>query len=145
MDVIGDTDMAVAAYQCLEPVPGTGGLYLIAYGLLQALFVQQDAVRHVAEAVGFDYTLPSPLRLIREIRNCAIGHPTKRYGADAKSFGIIRISLDQKRFTLYSFESDGTLPRQEVDLTKLVDLQISHVCIALDAITSHLKDRFDCP
>ena len=70
MDVIGDTEMAVTAYLGSRAHDeDRGQLYLRAYGLLQVLFVQQDAVKHAAEAIELDYSPPASLGLIREIRN----------------------------------------------------------------------------
>src|SRR5512135_3253506 len=61
LDVIGDTECALAAYLAgsnLEEVKRgdylieSGNLYLTLYGVLQVLFVQQDAVSHLHESLG---------------------------------------------------------------------------------------------
>src|SRR4051794_28180115 len=60
LDVIGDTELALSAYLAsTEAKPKdqdylitTGNLYLTLYGVLQVLFVQQDAVRHLSESLG---------------------------------------------------------------------------------------------
>lgn len=142
MDVIGDTDAAIAAYQQLDFVDDTGALYLITYGVLQVLVVQQDAVTHAAEAVSFPYSFSGEIRRIRTIRNCAIGHPTKhRSGRTTESFGIIRISLKHEGFTLYSFDWDDGTPSQDVNLPELIDKQIREVCDALTGIAEYLDNR----
>src|SRR5271154_6280851 len=52
LDVIGDCEMAMDAY-CSKSMPSDPGvLYLATYGVLQALVVQQDAVRHLCECVA---------------------------------------------------------------------------------------------
>ncbi|MBI4338154.1 MAG: hypothetical protein HY683_10050 [Chloroflexi bacterium] len=142
MDVIGDTDAAIAAYQQLDSVDDTGSLYLITYGVLQVLVVQQDAVTHAAEAVGFPCSFSDEVRRIRTIRNCAIGHPTKRRsGTSTESFGIIRVSLKHAGFTLYSFDWDGGTPSQDVNLLELIDKQGREMCDALTGIAEHLDTK----
>src|SRR5467141_3778716 len=67
LDVIGDTELALEAHMCEVLPEGWGTSYLIVYGALQALFLQQDALFHLAEAL----TLPEPLDKyprLREIR-----------------------------------------------------------------------------
>ena len=46
LDVIGDTELAFHAYEEMPDDPAPGSSYVLAYGLLQALVLQQDAVRH---------------------------------------------------------------------------------------------------
>ena len=79
LDVIEDADEAINAYEAKEFGDSKGAHYLAVYGLLQALYVQQDAFYNLSEALGArvnrsDYP---ELRRIREIRNDSIGHPTK--------------------------------------------------------------------
>lgn len=141
MDAIGDTESAVAAYKRMGRTSNSGKIYLLVYGLLQALFVQQDAVINAAEAIGMKYALPDELRSIREIRNCAVGHPTKRgNGKDAESFGIVRISLTHRRFTLYSYrcwhEEDRLF--REIVLRDLLTTQTGCICDAIDQMITHL-------
>src|SRR5205823_10451654 len=101
------TDHAISAYLSYPNEDDLGKLYLHAYGLLQALFVQQDALAHAAEAIGLEYQLPDELKPIRKIRNDAVGHPTKRGNKHPESFGIIQISLCHESFTVYSFKWDN--------------------------------------
>ena len=101
MDLVEDTDKAVQAYcQMPEDVDG-GHLYLATYGVLQALFVQSDAYRRMRRILGFDPELSTELKEIRDLRNCAVGHPADRGG---KPYGIMAISLTNTGFTLYSFD-----------------------------------------
>ena len=142
MDIIGDTDMAIASYRQLEPSDDLGILYLTTYGLLQVLFVQQDAIRHAAEAVDFNYAFSQELRDIREVRNCAVGHPARRDRPRTESFGINRTSLSQQGFTLYSFDWSQTAMRRSISFPELIDRQTEEVCHALAKMTEHLNDRF---
>ena len=142
MDIIGDTDTAIVSYRQLEPSDDVGILYLTTYGLLQVLFVQQDAIRHAAEAVDFNYTFSQELRDIREVRNCAVGHPARRDRPRTESFGIVRTSLSQQGFTLYSFDWSHATTRQNISFPELIDRQTEEVCHALAKMTGHLNDRF---
>ena len=51
LDVIEDTELAIEAYLQSKYPTDIGERYLRLYGLLQVLFVQQDAMRHVIEAI----------------------------------------------------------------------------------------------
>lgn len=139
MDVIGDTDSAIAAYLGSPPIQDVGQLYLLAYGLLQVLFVQQDAVRHASEAVGLNYEFPQDLMAVREIRNNAIGHPTKRGGKNAESFGIVQASLSHQGFTLYSFDWEHPDTFKPIQFQELIAAQSNAVAQAIDQMILHLQ------
>ncbi len=142
MDAIGDTDLAISFYLGCPPIQELGHRYLLAYGLLQVLFVQQDAVKHAAEAVGMNYQFPTALLQNRDIRNAAIGHPTKREDFRRKvteSFGISQMSLSSEGFTLCSF--DWTKPKNfhEIRFREMIDRQQLDVVTGIDAIIRHLR------
>ena len=96
LDVIEDTDC------CLETFLTTdidhlddGKKYMYVYGTLQALFVQQDAAKHLAESLEIAYPInkqsneDQQLNEIRDIRNNSVGHPTKRGGGTGAAFNFI--------------------------------------------------------
>ena len=96
MDAIGDTQMAVRAYLD-EPIvdsESTGWSYLAVYGILQVLYVQQDAAMTLANCLKLTVEWPVELEAIRETRNDSIGHPTGR------GTFISRISLSAEGFQL---------------------------------------------
>src|SRR5689334_18596013 len=79
-DVIEDADLAVRHYLALSEDEDLdlGELYILTYGVLQAAYVQQDAVAALCEIVGMPasvYNVPALARL-RDIRNRAVGHPS---------------------------------------------------------------------
>ena len=47
LDVIGDTELAFDAYDEAPDTDDAGATYILVYGVLQALVLQQDAVRHL--------------------------------------------------------------------------------------------------
>ena len=59
LDVIGDTELCFEAYDQSPSPSGDGATYLLVYGALQALVLQQDAVRHMAEALKIVF-VPDP-------------------------------------------------------------------------------------
>jgi len=50
LDVIGDSIYAVSSYDAEELPEDVGLKYIYIYGLLQALYLMQDALRHLSEA-----------------------------------------------------------------------------------------------
>ncbi|PHS32655.1 MAG: hypothetical protein COA95_02575 [Methylophaga sp.] len=73
LDLIGDTELAIAAYPSMCKTEGDDGAsYLIVYGILQTLLLQQDAAKHIANVLDIGITLPKELQQIRMIRNSKI-------------------------------------------------------------------------
>ncbi|MGB4844144.1 MAG: hypothetical protein WBP16_06750, partial [Ferruginibacter sp.] len=50
MDMIEDTELAISSFLGNKAGENQGAEYLRVYGLFQAIFMQQDAVRNLAEA-----------------------------------------------------------------------------------------------
>ena len=78
-----------------------GKAFLLVYGVFQALFIQQDAVRDLCSSLRSlnisnlnDSRIKETLEEIREIRN-DIGHPTDRHRSDRfPEFGRSFIQID---------------------------------------------------
>ena len=102
LDVIEDLELAIDGYLANLEDPATDGeLYLILYGILQVLFVQQDALQNMVESLGLDYTRDPILKEIRKIRNDSVGHPTKMGSGQKISFNFIsRDSMSRSEFML---------------------------------------------
>jgi hypothetical protein len=103
------------------------------------LFVQQDAVMHAAEAIGLGYKFPEDLLAVREVRNNAIGHPTKRGSKNPESFGIVQVSLSHDGFTLYSFRWDRAKTFRRIRFKGLIRAQSKAVAQALEQMVLHLQ------
>lgn len=90
LDTIDDTCIAIDSFKNLSDKTFSKNKYLITYGLMQALFIQQDGVRHLKRAVlgiNLDFRTDYPeLYKIRQIRNETVGHPaqTKNRGINSK-------------------------------------------------------------
>lgn len=126
MDVIGDTDLAIGAYLANEHFDDDGSKYLRLYGVLQALFVQQDAVKHLCESLCLSnkYFEDETLKTIREIRNASVGHPTKMKWPNKSFHFISRITISKIGYQLMSYHSDMDEPIFEtVSIIELIEKQ----------------------
>lgn len=142
LDVLDDTELA--CFTALEKFKSDcteGEQYLLIYGSLQVLFVQQDAARHLREVFGLDSNLPERLMVLREVRNSAVGHPAKRgNGITAKSNFIIRSSMKHGCFTLMA-EGLGDEPySQDIDLREGIKTQTEELESWLSEIHAKLCD-----
>ncbi|WP_089724303.1 DUF2442 domain-containing protein [Candidatus Thiosymbion oneisti] len=133
MDVVGDTDQAISEYVENQE---TGCLQL--YGLLQAFFLQQDAIGSIAQVLGVDLPGHSKLKWIREIRNNAIGHPTNR--GNGRSFHYIsRASITKHKFAMLShIAKEGSDKFIDVDIDRLIEDQRVGIDSQLEKIHYHL-------
>ncbi|MYA56890.1 hypothetical protein F4X88_11375 [Candidatus Poribacteria bacterium] len=121
MDTIGDTEEALESFLKLDTDSSDKGRnYLRIYGALQALYVQQEAVKNLHEALKIPYTKDTALEKIRHIRIDAAGHPTNRGNKKAFNF-ITRVTLSAQEFhlmTLYPAKSGGkALNSKHVDIS----------------------------
>jgi hypothetical protein len=141
LDTIGDTELAIDAYKVSDN-PGTGGAaYLLVYGVLQALFLQQDAVENLCQALAISYTRDPLLNDIREIRNDSTGHPTKRGGGKGRAYNFIsRASLTKEGFDLMTTYPDSRSPLfRHVKIPSLLDSQRDILQKVLSEVLEKLK------
>lgn len=142
LDVIGDTEIAFHAYDHMPDSARPGSSYILVYGFLQALFLQQDAVRNLHEALQIPYESDQLLQEIRKVRN-AVTHPTDGGLQNEKRFRFIsRFSLNKSRFELMT-AVPGKAPRefQEVRLEQLLDRQHTQLEHALKALLVALREE----
>ena len=81
------------------------GKYLYTYGLLQALYLMEDAIDTISQTlcgkrVNFMTDYPQAYR-VREMRNDVVGHPINRRGES--SVRLIQLSLSKKGFEYNKF------------------------------------------
>ncbi len=141
LDIIGDTTLAIKSYyNCVWP-SDSGMQYLLIYGLLQSIFIQQDALKHIAETLDIKLELTKELKDIRELRNDAIGHPTKRNSGERQtSHFISRISIQKDRFTLISLSKNNSNSK-EIDIISTIEKQINSVKFLLLKVVKILNDK----
>jgi hypothetical protein len=120
LDVLGDTELYLGS----DSAGGKPALYLRTYGVLQALVLQQDATAHVAESLGIALDDEPGLTTIREVRNNATGHPTRRGRRPGFAFNhVVRWSLSPRAFDLMTFDAKGAMSQQHVELEPLIEMQ----------------------
>jgi hypothetical protein len=140
LDVIEDSDLAIDAYINSEFGKDDGEKYLRLYGVLQALFLQQDAVTNLCESLGLPNNLiaNSKLREIRDIRNDSIGHPTKR--GNYKSYHFIsRVSIIKSGFQLISYYENNKTKFRDVVVIDIVKEQRKYLLKILKKVVKVLK------
>lgn len=148
MDAIGDTAEGMLSFVGAPSFSGFTGGYLYVYGLLQCLYVQQDALVVLSEGLfglrppegeigGFSWTDYPGLRRVRDIRNEAIGHPAKNDQEQAHF--ISRYSLSKASFEYSSYSWHATKPehtRKIVAIDDLLRWQTDDVVRCLKRLTS---------
>lgn len=142
LDVIEDTDIAFDDYMGTEFPESIGRQYLVVYGLLQSLFVQQDAVDHLVESLGLSMLSASERLIdIRDIRNKSIGHPTKEgIGKGEKSYHFIsRATMHKNGFQLMSSFSDKELRFTNVNIPGIISRQRNVIEDVLKEVLEELK------
>lgn len=151
LDVIEDSDLAIDVYRTEKLVTKDGTKYLAIYGLLQALFIQQDAILNLGESLGIPISIKNYPRLldIRKIRNDSIGHPTKRdsnRGRKKKDpifsyHYISRPTLSPKGFQLISYYSNGKSEFKDVSVLNLIADQRKYASEMLLGIIGRLEQE----
>lgn len=142
LDVIGDTELCFEAYEDSPSPPTDGATYLLVYGVLQALILQQDAVRHMAEALEIPFAPDPLLQEIREVRNSSIGHPTKRNRGGARSHFISRMSMSKNGFQLMTVHPDHTPGEFKwVNIPVLISGQRTQLRVIMTQVVSALEAR----
>jgi hypothetical protein len=149
LDAIGDTECAVSAYlNRYPPEADSGSRYLFAYGVLQALFIQQDAVVHLSAALDSRHVEAilgdKRIARAREVRNQAIGHPTRRdrpKGTPATTHQISRMSLGQGGFDMLTADADGHTHFESVNVMKLASEQHEAVAEILEELDKKLDQQ----
>ncbi len=144
LDVIGDSELAIAAYSAGEFGISDGARYLAVYGLLQALFIQQDAVINLCESLSIPEAIDTYPRLkeIREIRTASIGHPTKkdRPKSQPTSYHFIaRVTLSPEGYRLLSIDSNGKLEFKDVSIPDLIADQRTYLSEILTSAIGKLE------
>jgi hypothetical protein len=141
LDVIDDSLYAVQSYNAAEYPEDTGLKYIYTYGILQALFLMQDALRHLSEAFNFHFEKSKTLLEIRNLRNASIGHPTKQDQKGKRYYNYIsRISMSKTGFDLMRSTGDREHSFIDVNLAKVCSDQLNGVIEIYSKITVKLEE-----
>lgn len=143
LDLIGDTQIAIDAYPQLFSVQDNGISYLIIYGILQTLLLQQDAAKQIGDALNIKVKLPKALEEIRVIRNSAAGHPSyQRENGLAKSSFITRMSISPKSFELVTvYSGDKEYEMSNIAIPSLIEKQRTYLGKILSKIITELEKQ----
>jgi hypothetical protein len=147
LDTIEDTELAIVAYVQSDFPSDAGEGYLRIYGVLQALFLQQDALEHFLAASGWGLTtkVRDVLRDVREARTAAVGHPTQlnRKG-DLSTHVISRSTLRKDGFDLMSFakkSGEDPVSFRYVAVCDLIEKQRVEVIRIMSEVVTKLKQE----
>ncbi len=137
MDTLGDTCLALMYYEASGIGKEDSEKYLKLYGLLQAIFLQQDSIRQLNRVfLGSDLhpDSDSAWGKIRDVRNLTAGHPIEnKHKVGTKRSFISRVTIRTEGFQILIWNSD-----KEQNEFKDVDLQSLYKQYKLEAV-KHLE------
>ena len=158
-NTISATESALETYltELSDSVPmEIGKRLLYAYGVLQSLFVQQNAVVKLCNTLNVEYPDNSDMKEIRDIRN-DVGHPTDRKHKDLGEVyndinsisllgDIIYIVTEYPQLVKKREKSVAAFRFMPVNLPKLIDKQKTFFIEVLDNVlhSFEMKDK-QCP
>jgi hypothetical protein len=158
LDTIEDTAWALKTYvEEVETLPeDTPHAYIIIYGVLNGLTIQQDATYLLMESLGFPleevrafrsagaWAVPVPqLAQARRIRIASAGHPVEwgqHRGEPASTF-IVQRSVSPAGFELVLRYHDGRTEFEGVSLPDLVVAQDGVLSDLIQRVTQALSDE----
>lgn len=140
MDTIDDVALAVESFFREEGPRDTGLLYLRAYGLLQALYLQQDALNTLGKQLGMKAEVSDCVERTRELRNLSVGHPAVYKGGSAF---LARFSLSDAGFQMLVWKQGDKYETEDVDLHACAREQQEWVAAECTRIADELQQRLD--
>lgn len=142
LDTIGDTLCSIEDYLNGQYPESIGLKYIYTYGILQALFIQQDAMKNLSEAFDIKFDLSEQLTSIRNIRNASIGHPTKNSVKGSVYFNYIsRMTMSREGFTLMRSYQQGKTEFKDIDLISTLHEQLSDIHMSYDLLAKKLIEE----
>lgn len=141
LDIVGDTQLAIRSHSQLQDIKDEGASYLIIYGTLQAMLLQQDAVKHIGDALDIKVKRPKELENIRVIRNSSVGHPAHQTENNlSKSSFIVRTSISPNGFQLMIvYSGDREYEFQNISIPKLIKTQEQYIIEVLLKVINELE------
>lgn len=145
LDTISDTHCCSEAFLTTDiDKLDINNQYVYVYGTMQALLVEQDAVKHLCESLSISYTPDPMLKDIRDIRHESVGHPTN--SGNAYSF-INRNSIGNEGFELsthYAAATGRSSKHIDVNVPELIEKQRDKLSNVLDDVIKILeKEKMD--
>jgi len=140
-----DSTMAISHYCKFDYPASIEGRYLYLYGLLQAIFLQQDAIAAIylslfKKKIIFQDEYPEAYE-IREIRNDVVGHPTNR-NAGSEFIFLTQIALNQWTMSYLKHTTQGDAGIfKAIDIDKAISDNSKAVNTLLEQVAERLKDE----
>lgn len=155
MDTIGDTTLAIDYFKETGIGQDDGEKYLKLYGLLQAVYLQQDAIKFLFQIIKRcfdnknkikkwnDYLLEN-WNVLRNYRNLSVGHPienrTFERGKTKRVF-ISRITISSDGFQLMICDAEtGSHQFQNVQLKDLIESYLFEAKTILSDVENFLRN-----
>lgn len=145
LDTLEDTSWAVEYYIFSDYPDSMKGKYLYTYGLLQALFVQMDAIKSIWDslfnsALSFKDEFPEAYK-VREIRDDVTGHPTSRRGH--QFIHLAQCSMEKDGFYYIKTDSKtNNFASIDVDVLSAIENVAKCVNAILEKSVSDLDEEF---
>lgn len=120
--------------------------YIEVWGVMQAVFIQQDALLELAAALGADRPQTGPAwDAVRDLRNLLVGHPVNKRSptrTPLRAFmGRQPKSYRELTYELWDAAADRTtFPR--VDLGQMLDAYESEAASHLAAVLVHMRQTW---
>ena len=144
MDVLEDTYFSCEAYKRFAKARDKGTIYLVIYGVMQSLFVQQDALEALCKALNYPFKIRDfpALYEARRLRNVSVGHlvNSKRTDSDFYHNFMIQVTMTAESFELHSHGKGGTRLRT-IELANLVSQQQDQVRCVLRKVAETMRER----
>lgn len=155
MDTIGDATLAVEYFKETGVGQEVGENYLKLYGLLQAIYLQQDAIKFLFRVIKKCFDEKNELsdwsvyqkeswNELRSYRNLSVGHPIenktfKRGRTKRASISQITISSDGFQLVIWDGVT-GSDQFQDIQLKDLIELYLSEAKKILMDIENFLRN-----
>ena len=139
-------DCYYAFTEFLEGTESHNNLYLNAYGILQMLYTQSDAIHSLYNSATQEYKHSKAMENIRESRNLSIGHPTNYKSSGKKCTSIIsRPTMQNESFEFLISYENGESDHIPCNLIELIEIQINELkkltSVLLDSIYKKTKKK----
>jgi hypothetical protein len=152
LDTAEDTMLALSNYENGRTGSDDGEKYLRLYGFLQAIFLQQDAIKKLHELFVGNFTEladTSAWKQLRELRNLTVGHPIEKgQGKQPRRRAFItRISLETDGFDYQVWHQEtGTFSFERADLSAIYATYKQEAVSLLGSILTGISGAPDyCP
>jgi hypothetical protein len=144
IDAIDDSESALNAYIDNEFPADIGERYLRIYGAMQALLLQQDALRKLVKAISptKKLQLNDVLKDIRDARHASVGHPIELLrGGMLSTHEIVQNSISKDGFELHSYPSAPENVSRYVRVRELIEQQQVETKRILTEVVTELRDN----